>query len=51
MIVGEAAFLFVRLLFQVLFTLPSAMIVMQVLMAFLMYSRKHCQPEAKVSYF
>ena len=28
MVLGEATFLFVRLLFQVLFTLPSAMIVM-----------------------
>jgi hypothetical protein len=50
LVVGESVILILRLIFQVLFTLPSALLVMQVLMAAIIYSRRHCQPEAQVTF-
>ena len=46
---GEPIILLIRLVFQVLFTLPSALIILQVLLSAIIYTRKHCQPETQVT--
>lgn len=51
LLAGEALTLMVRLIFQVLFTLPCSLEIMQVLLASIIYCRRRCEVESQVSIF
>jgi hypothetical protein len=43
-VAGELFFLFMRLVSQVLFTLPSSIEIVQMIIASMIYCRMHCSP-------
>lgn len=51
LLAGEAVTLLVRLIFQVLFTLPCSLEIMQVLLASIIYCRRRCEVESQVPSF